>query len=241
MRDFTGKRYWILGADMPLGAALAAQLSRAGVELVLSGADQGALEDLMVALPGRAGYIPIDITQADPQGAVGIELGVIDGLVYAVDVAPDTSARSWSGSGAADCLQHNLVGIAHALDIALPLLRTRGEGHVVLCDSLAGIAGTPATGAYAAAKAGVRVLAESLHADPELRGISVQLVTLGLPAGALKTKPGRAAAGIFEHMGTSRFRRTVPAGAGGLFRLLNLLPSWAGQRLIAMLAKRAQD
>ncbi|MGI3185142.1 SDR family NAD(P)-dependent oxidoreductase [Nioella aestuarii] len=239
MRDWAGMRYWLLGADTPLGAALAEKLSRAGVSLVLSGRDQGRLEDLMVTLPGRASYIPLDITQEQGLEDVAIELGTINGLVYALDEHCRASSEHWNAAGVGRVISTNLTGIANALGIALPIFA--GRGHIVLLDSLAGIGGAPGQAGYAASKAGVRLLAESLAVDAKGTELAVQLVTLGVPGGWIDVAPDTAAAGIFEHMGTPRFRRTVPSAAGVLVRLLHALPGWLTRPAVAWLTKQAQD
>lgn len=241
MRDWAGKRYWLLGADTRLGAELARTLSRAGVELVLSGDDQGALEDLMVSLPGRASYIPLDVTRMDKLDGVAIELGGVDGMVYAVDSLLPLRLSDWNAAAAGAMVAENLAGIGNALAVALPAFQERGEGHVVLLDSLAGAIGVPGTLGYGAAKAGVRVLAEAVRAEAQSGRLSVQLVTLGLPSGPFSPTPEQAAAGIFEHMGTDRFRRTVPPLAGALMRVLRVLPDWLARPLVARLTKGAQD
>lgn len=233
MRDWAGKRYWLLGADTPLGAALALKLSRAGVELVVSGPDQGSLEDLVISLPGRATYIPLDITRPDRLEGVAIELGAVDGMVYAADLHSPSGLDGPRGASAR-MISDNLLGLCHALDLVLPGLRERG-GHIVLLDSLASITGLPGQAGYGAAKAGVRLMAEALRAQAPGGKVSVQLVTLGGASVAT------AAEGIFEHMGTTRFRRTVPAAAGVLVRAAHLLPGWLMRPAIATLTKHAQD
>jgi NAD(P)-dependent dehydrogenase (short-subunit alcohol dehydrogenase family) len=110
-----------------------------------------------------------------------------------------------------------------------------------LLDSLAGIGGSPRQAGYAASKAGVRLMAESLRAEARGSALAVQLVTLGVPGSRLAVAPATAAAEIFEHMGTPRFRRTVPAMAGAVVRLLHVLPGWLTRPAIAWLTKPAQD
>jgi NADP-dependent 3-hydroxy acid dehydrogenase YdfG len=239
MRDWAGMRYWLLGADTPLGAALADKLSRAGVSLVLSGRDQGKLEDLMVTLPGRASYIPLDVTDRGGLADVAIELGAVNGLVYAFDQHCPAYTDHWNAADIGESISANLNGIANVLGVALPIFE--GRGHIVLLDSLAGIGGASGQAGYAASKAGVRLLAESLAAEARGTALAVQLVTLGVPGTRMAVAPDSAAAGIFEHMGTPRFRRTVPASAGALVRLLHALPGWLTRPAIAWLTKPAQD
>ena len=239
MRDWAGMRYWLVGADTSLGAALAEKLSRAGVSLVLSGCDQDKLEDLMVSLPGRASYIPIDVSDKDRLAEIAIELGAVNGLVYAIDDHQAVSAEAWNATDVARMVSSNLTGIANALGVALPIFE--GRGHIVLLDSLAGIGGSRRQAGYAASKAGVRLMAESLRAEARGSALAVQLVTLGVPGSRLAVAPATAAAEIFEHMGTPRFRWTVPATAGAVVRLLHVLPGWLTRPAIAWLTKPAQD
>mgnify|MGYP001100721157 CR=1 FL=1 len=46
MRDWAGKRYWMVGASEGLGRALCERMSRAGLHLVLSARDEARLEEL---------------------------------------------------------------------------------------------------------------------------------------------------------------------------------------------------
>ena len=72
----------------------------------------------------------------------------------------------------------NFTGCIRALGTALPTMLARGRGQVVVTGSLSGSRGLPGAIGCAASRAGVTVLAESLHPDlrPDLRrsGIAVQ-------------------------------------------------------------------
>ena len=59
MREWQGKRYWLVGASEGLGLALAQQMSRAGVDLVLSARSADRLADAVATLPrpARAAFI----------------------------------------------------------------------------------------------------------------------------------------------------------------------------------------
>ena len=62
MKDWQGKTYWLVGASDGLGAALAHQLSRTGVEVILSARSEDKLTELAQALPGRARVRVLDVT-----------------------------------------------------------------------------------------------------------------------------------------------------------------------------------
>ena len=65
MRDWNGKRYWLVGASEGLGAALAQRLSEAGVELILSARSEDSLRALADKLPSPAQVETVDVTDAE--------------------------------------------------------------------------------------------------------------------------------------------------------------------------------
>ena len=61
MQDWQGKTYWLIGASEGLGAALAEQLSRVGVKVILSARNEDRLRALADSLPGQARVLPLDV------------------------------------------------------------------------------------------------------------------------------------------------------------------------------------
>ena len=61
MRDWQGKRYWLIGASDGLGRALAEKLSAAGAEVIVSSRSEDALKDVVASLPDMATCQTVDI------------------------------------------------------------------------------------------------------------------------------------------------------------------------------------
>ena len=53
MREWTGKRYWLVGASQGLGRSGAQELSQKGAEVILSARAGAALDELAAELPGK--------------------------------------------------------------------------------------------------------------------------------------------------------------------------------------------
>ena len=61
MRDWSKKRYWIVGASEGLGLALAQKLSEAGTSLILTARNEARLKEIASSLPNEAEVLPLDI------------------------------------------------------------------------------------------------------------------------------------------------------------------------------------
>jgi short-subunit dehydrogenase len=73
----------------------------------------------------------------------------------------------------------NLGGVLNTILPAIPLMKQRHFGQLVLIASLAGYAGLPSASGYCASKAAVRTLGESLRAELMSDGIHVNVVSPG--------------------------------------------------------------
>ena len=96
MKEWQGKRYWLVGASDGLGAALARQLSRAGVEVVLSARSDDKLAALADDLPGRASYQVLDVRDDESVKAAADAVGEVDGVVYLAGAYWPFAATDWN-------------------------------------------------------------------------------------------------------------------------------------------------
>jgi short-subunit dehydrogenase len=241
MRDWPGKRYWLIGASEGLGAALARVMSRAGVSLVLSARSEDKLRQLADELPGPVETRVMDVRDDQSVAEAADAIGPVDGVIYLAGVYWPMTAKDWKGEQVTAMADVNFTGLVRVMGAALPPLVTRDAGHVVIVGSLSGFRGLPGTIGYAASKAGTMSLAECMHADLRKTGISVQLVNPGFIRTRLTDKndftmpfimePEAAAQVIFEHMNTDRFKRSFPRVFSWLFRLSQFLPDWVYYRV----------
>jgi NADP-dependent 3-hydroxy acid dehydrogenase YdfG len=241
MRDFKGKRYWLVGASEGLGLALAHKLSAAGADLILSARSAETLAAAVAGLPGKATALPLDAGSADSVRAAATTVGPIDGVVFLAGVYWPVDAKAWNAEQVEAMCDVNFTGCARVIGAALPGMVARGTGHIVITGSLSGFRGLPGAIGYAASKAGTMVLAESLYADLRTTGITVQLANPGFIKTRLTAKndftmpfimePQAAADIMFRHMSGTRFKVSFPTLFSWLFRGSQFLPDWLYYRM----------
>jgi NADP-dependent 3-hydroxy acid dehydrogenase YdfG len=242
VRDWQGKRYWLVGASEGLGRALAHRLSKAGAEVIVSARNADRLAELAAELPGPARAVAVDVADRASVEAAAAEAGEIDGMVYLAGVYWPMKAQDWNAEQAEAMADINFTGCVRAVGAVLPAMVARGRGHVVLTGSLSGFRGLPGAIGYGASKAAVMSLAESMHADLRRTGIEVQVANPGFIRTRLTDKndfrmpflmtPEEAAEEMFALMDSRRFKRNFPRAFGSVFRASQFLPDWAYYRLM---------
>jgi len=243
MRDWTGKRYWLVGASEGLGLSLARKISSAGAEVILSARSADRLAEAVAQMPGRASALPLDVADSASVRAAAATLGDIDGVIFLAGVYWPMRAQDWNADQVEAMCDVNLTGCARVIGAALPAMVARDRGHVVITGSLSGFRGLPGAIGYGASKAGTMSLAESLYADLRGTGVTVQLANPGFIKTRLTEKndfhmpflmePDEAARLMFEHLCTDHFKISFPLVFSWLFRLSQFMPDWAYYRLFA--------
>jgi len=241
MRDWAGKRYWLVGASEGLGRALAERMSRAGVHLVLSARNADALTALAGALPGPTTVLPCDVASDTSVAAAAAQAGEVDGVVFLAGVYWPQAAQAWTADQVVAMCDVNLTGCARVLGQVVPAMVARDAGHVVITGSLSGFRGLPGAIGYSASKAGVMALAESMHYDLRRTGVDVQVVNPGFIRTRLTDKndfrmpfimePGAAADEMWRFMQTDGFKRSFPTAFSWVFRGSQFLPDWLYYRM----------
>jgi NAD(P)-dependent dehydrogenase (short-subunit alcohol dehydrogenase family) len=172
----------VTGAAQGIGAAIAQRLAADGARVALN--DRVASARLAQAAARVGGVAaPAEMGDAAAVAAMvaGVEasLGPLDVLV--VNHASFTKLpllRHEPGAWWRD-VTVNLSGAWYAIHAALPGMRARRRGRIVLLSSCWGITGEPAASAYSASKAGLISLTRSLARALAPEGIAVNAVAPG--------------------------------------------------------------
>ncbi len=237
-----GKRYWLVGASEGLGLALAQVMAQAGADLVLSARSEDRLTAAVATLSRPARAVVCDVGNAASVRAAAQEVGPVDGVVFLAGVYTPMTAQDWDADAVEAMCDVNFTGCARVLGAVVPGMAARGTGHVVITGSLSGFRGLPGAIGYAASKAGVMALAESIYCDLRGSGVRVQLANPGFIRTRLTDKndfampmlmePEQAAAAMFALMQTDAFKANFPRSFSWLFRAANFLPDWVYYRTL---------
>jgi NADP-dependent 3-hydroxy acid dehydrogenase YdfG len=241
--EWSGKRYWLVGASEGLGAALAHKINAAGAEVIVSARSEDKLKALVADLPGRASWQTVDVSDDASVAAAAEAVGEVDGIVYMAAVYWQFGAQEWNAQQATAMTDINYTGLVRVLGQVVPGMVRKDAGHIVITGSLTAYRGLPGTIGYTASKAAALSLAECLYADLHRTGVRVQIANPGFIKTRLTDKndfsmpfimpPEQAAQEMFELMNTDRFKKSFPTLFSLVFRISQFLPDWLYYRLFA--------
>lgn len=176
-RPLEGKVAVVTGAGRGIGQAIAVAYGRAGAAVCAAARSRDQLDDTVARIAeGRGCALAVPTDVRDYAAVVTLmeraaaTLGGVDIVVAAAGIAgenkrvDESDPIRWTES-----IEVNLFGTFNTAKAAIPHLRRRGAGKIILVGSGMGHRSGPTRSAYAASKAGVwmlaRVLAEELMAD----------------------------------------------------------------------------
>ena len=101
MRDWHGKRYWIVGASAGLGRAVALRISQMGAEVILSARNREDLEALAEECPGKATVVAMDVGDEASVKRAAEKAGHVDGFVFLAGIYWPMATTDWKPGQAA--------------------------------------------------------------------------------------------------------------------------------------------
>ena len=158
MSRLEGKVAVITGATGGIGSAAARLFAEEGARVALVDLDEAALREVALSVgEDKASYTVADVTQPDQTRAYinaavdrwgGIDIllanaGIEGTLAHITDYPIDVFDR---------VMAVNVRGVWLGIKYAVPVMRERGGGSIVITSSTAGIGGTPEMSPYGASK-----------------------------------------------------------------------------------------
>lgn len=212
----SGATVLLTGATGGIGRVLARRLTEAGADLIVTGRDADALDELATELGAR----PVRADLADP-----LDVAELARRCAGVQILVANAALPASG----DLLEYTPEQVDRALAVNLrsaimlarllaPAMVDAGRGHLAFVGSMSGKAATPYSSLYTASKFGLRGFAHALRLDLRAAGVGVSLVQPGFvsdagmfaktgvptPPGARTVTPDQVAAGVIRAIERNR-------------------------------------
>jgi short-subunit dehydrogenase len=190
MKDLRGRNALVTGASGGIGTHIARRLAREGMNVAVSGRREDALGRVAVeleALGVKTVAVPADLcdlASIDPliEGVEGA-LGPIDVLVNNAGVESVGSFTSYAREELTAMVDVNLTAPLLLTHRLTPGMLERGRGHVVFISSMAGKIGPAFSEPYAATKAGLIGLTQSLRAEYLDAPVGFSVICPGFVAG----------------------------------------------------------
>ena len=176
--DLEGKRALVTGASKGIGRAIAAELARAGADVVVgyrTGAEEA--ESLARELDGRA--VQADVSSPEEAAHLVQEAGDLDILVNNAGLTRDGLLARMPDEDWRTVIETNLSSVFYTCRaVCRPMMKKR-SGSIVNVSSIVGVHGNPGQTNYAASKAGIIGFTKSLARELGNRGIRANVVAPG--------------------------------------------------------------
>ncbi|MER6944426.1 SDR family oxidoreductase [Nonomuraea sp. NPDC000554] len=178
MSEFEGKVALVTGGSKGIGRAVVDRLADGGASVVFCGADKEAVLDSehvtgVVADVRRAGDMR-DLVDLAVARYGGLDIVATCAGVQRYGTVVDTPEDVWD-----EVLDINLKGVYLTCKAAIPRLKARGGGSIVVMSSVQAFASQAQVAAYTASKAALNGLTKAMALDHAADGIRVNVVCPG--------------------------------------------------------------
>lgn len=238
LRDWSGKRAWVIGASTGIGLALVHELLRRGAHVAVSARSRESLEAAVIATPDRAVVLPMDVTVVSSVAAAFQSLTTtwnrIDAVFLVAGAYTPMRAIAFDAAEFRRLFEVNVFGVANVLERLIPHFVQARSGHVAIVSSVAGFRGLPKALAYGPTKAALINLAECLYFDLASSGVGVHVVNPGFVRTPLTAdndfhmpaliEPAEAAEHILGGLARGDFEIHFPGRFTWWLKVLRMLP-----------------
>lgn len=184
MSSLKGKKAIITGGGRGLGKAVALLLAQEGVHIGITGRNETLLQQTVEEIRETGVNATYTIFNVDKEIEVqaGIkqlvqDLGGVDILINNAGIGWFGTLENMSSADWQQVLQTNLFGVYYTAMAVYPYLKENGHGDIINVASTAGLKGGANMSAYAASKAAVISLSQSMMAEWRKHDIRVFTLT----------------------------------------------------------------
>jgi NAD(P)-dependent dehydrogenase (short-subunit alcohol dehydrogenase family) len=187
MQAVDGKVAIVTGGSRGIGFAIAHALVAHGVQVTITGVDEGRLSEarrrIQGAGPGSVEALRTDVRRYDEVermiAATASRFGGLDFLINNAGVGLFAEVAEMSPDDWSRVIDTNLTGVFYACHAAIPHLRQRGGGFIINISSLAGKSAFAGGAAYCASKSALNAFSEALMQEVRYDDIRVSYVMPG--------------------------------------------------------------
>ncbi|MCV7346493.1 SDR family oxidoreductase [Mycolicibacterium rhodesiae] len=230
----------ITGASSGLGAGMARAFAAKGRDLALCARRLDRLDELKAELGQRHPNITVAVAALDVNdhdrvptvfAELSDQLGGIDRVIVNAGIGKGAllgSGKLWANKAT---IETNLVSALVQIEAALAMFTATGSGHLVLMSSVMGNRGVPGVkAAYAASKAGLSSLGESLRAEYASGPIKVTVIEPGYIESEMTAKSKTTMLMVDTDTGVRQIVAAIEREAGRA-----IVPGWPWIPLVALM------
>ncbi|MGH1480851.1 MAG: SDR family oxidoreductase [Geminicoccales bacterium] len=233
MNELVGKSAVITGASRGIGKAIAEELSRLGVAVILASRSSKSVEPIAEAIEragGRAEAVACDVTGYEDVAAAvkhcRDSFGSVDilvnnaGLIDPIARLADSDPTMWR-----KVVETNYLGVYHGLRAALPVMIQQGFGIIINISSGAATSALEGWSHYCSSKAAALSLTRCADKEYRDRGIRVVGLSPGTVATDMQT--------VIKRSGINPVSKLAPSD--------HIPPEWAARAVAWLCSARGAD
>ena len=186
MFDLNNKVAIITGASQGIGRTIALVFAKSGANVICIARSESKIKELCLEITdqgGQASPIACDVGDGDAYAnaikSVANEYGKLDILINNAGITRDALLMRMNDTQWDEVLNTNLKGAFHGIKSAIRPMMKNKYGRIINITSIVGLTGNPGQANYAASKAGLIGMTQSIAKEVGTRGITVNCIAPG--------------------------------------------------------------
>ena len=186
MFDLDNKVAIITGASQGIGRTIALVFAKSGANVICIARSESKIKELCLKITdqgGQASPIACDVGDGDAFAnaikSVTNEYGKLDILINNAGITRDALLMRMNDTQWDEVLNTNLKGAFHGMKSAIRPMMKNKYGRIINITSIVGLTGNPGQANYAASKAGLIGMTQSIAKEVGTRGITVNCIAPG--------------------------------------------------------------